>query len=436
MLGVRFDRGAVDGGVEGGEVLIRADARHIPLKDNVVDAIVTDPPYGLKFMGKEWDHGIPGIDFWLEGLRVCKPGAHLLAFGGTRTFHRLTCAIEDAGWEIRDCVMWLYGSGFPKSLDVSKAIDKEARAAWLREHADELREFFPSNSFWDWTDGGHSPSDTWWKRIKELAGGGHLDRQIIALLEKSPGWFTSRPQYEETISRTDAAKEWQGWGTALKPAWEPIIMARKPIEGTVAQNVQKWGTGAINVDECRIGTEEVFTTAHKTLGDGIIFGKSKPFPASDLRTGRWPANVIHDGSDEVVGIFPSETRSGHIPRSAKTKAFFGNAPCLTADMPNNAYGDSGSAARFFYTAKASSSERGKGNNHPTVKPIALMEYLIKLVTRPGSIILDPFCGSGSTAIAAQNLGRTCIALDLNYQDLAAERIGGSLFKGVVNSAWA
>lgn len=385
-------------------MLIRADARAIPLRDKTVDAIVTDPPYGLKFMGKEWDHGVPGVEFWIEAARVCKPGAYLLAFGGTRTFHRLTCAIEDAGWEIRDCLMWLYGSGFPKSLDVSKAIDREAGAERLvsgkRKH----------------------PTLTDTSNIEEQANAAHGNNLWAR------EWDISEPS-------TDQAKQWQGFGTALKPAWEPIIMARKPIEGTVAQNVQEWGTGAIDIDGCRIEGEVPSTVqgGKRSLPFGMKAQNSTP---SNL--GRWPANVLLDEEaaqllDEQSGVLTSgrnpEKRSSDKHRDVYA-GWKGEQVCLVArDF------DKGYASRFFYTAKASPAERGKGNSHPTVKPIALMEYLIKLVTRPGAIILDTFTGSGSTIIAAQNLGRICIGLDKDYQELAAERIGGSLFKKYVNSAF-
>lgn len=265
-----------------------------------IDAIVSDPPYGLSFMGKGWDHGVPGVEFWTEALRVAKPGAHLLAFGGTRTYHRLACAIEDAGWEVRDCLIWVYGSGFPKSHNL---------------------------------DG-----------------------------------------------------ERKGWGTALKPAHEPIILARKPLAGTVAENVLAHGTGAINVDGCKVGTDKVQTSAHKTLGDGIKYGTSKPFPASEVRIGRWPANFIHDGSEEVTQLL-------------------------------------GDAARFFYCPKASKADRDEDNSHPTVKPTDLMRYLCRLVTPPNGLVLDPFTGSGSTGKAALLEGFRFLGIEreAEYVEIARAR---------------
>ena len=374
-----------------------------------IDSIVTDPPYGLSFMGKNWDHGIPGVAFWSEALRVSKPGAHLLAFGGTRTFHRLTCAIEDAGWEIRDCIMWVYGSGFPKSHDVSKAIDREAGAE--REvvgiNRDFLRRNPVSNHKQDYGDGYGNPS---WK-----------DGEAAAAI---------------TAPATPAAQQWQGWGTALKPAWEPIIVARKPLVGTVAANVQTFGTGAVNVDGCRVGTGNTRRKNHGGTGNPEQWrtGNGDDF-ISGSDSGRWPANLIHDGSDE---------------------------PCQLL----------GNAARFFYCAKASKSDRDKGckgleerdavggmkatglcrkcgrqkvntsgeckcaepdfgpiqrqrtNHHPTVKPTDLMRYLCRLVTPPGGTVLDPFCGSGSTGKAATLEGFEFIGIEreAEYAEIARARI--------------
>ena len=325
-----------------------------------VDAIVTDPPYGLNFMGKDWDHGVPGEQFWSEALRVAKPGAHLLSFGGTRTYHRLACAIEDSGWEIRDCLGWLYGSGFPKSMDVSKAIDKSLGA--------------------------------------------------------------------------EAAKKWQGWGTALKPAWEPIIMARKPFKGTVAACVLEYGTGAINIEACRVPHDEECRIMKPSQAN-IEHPSEKCMQAGrrvetlELKPeGRFPANIIHDGSEEVLSVFPdSKGQRGDVK---------GTEPSRTGGEGTNCYGrydhvcasrkrgDSGSAARFFYCAKASKKDRGEGNNHPTVKPQALMQYLIKLVTPEGAVVLDPFLGSGSTAVAAMATGRHYLGYEIlpEYFEIARARL--------------
>jgi len=383
-----------------------------------IDSIVSDPPYGLSFMGKGWDHGVPSVEFWSEALRVAKPGAHLLAFGGTRTFHRLTVAIEDAGWEIRDCVMWVYGSGFPKSHDVSKAIDKAAGAE--REVVGQAKSGIAKG---DTTFG----DDNW-------AG-------------------KNRTVYGLTAPATDAAKQWEGWGTALKPAWEPIIVARKPLIGTVAANVLAHGTGGINVDGCRVGTDELKGKVYNNNNTGWKC-TSAPSTIYGNEQGRWPANLIHDGSDDVTAGFPNAGggfgKRGALNGGATSWGFKG-------EMQEVAYGDSGSAARFFYCAKASKADRDEGcegmelrlpvdgadklteqdrrkgegitrqpsrNNHPTVKPTALMRYLCKLVTPLNGIILDPFMGSGSTGKAATLEGFNFIGIDLSaeYVAIAQARI--------------
>lgn len=301
---------------------------------NSISSIVTDPPYGLKFMGKGWDHSVPGVEFWQEALRVAKPGCHLLAFGGTRTFHRLMVAIEDAGWEIRDCLSWVYGSGFPKSHDISKAIDKEAGAERKKR----------------------------WKSVTKNSSVGTLEpRPWLDKAREDGGILVDG---EEPV--TDAAKQWQGYGTALKPSFEPIILARKPLTGTVAGNVLEWGTGGLNIDGSRVELDDDAKSklgkakqrTNKpagTLHHNYDSNESRITLSKEIDTfkenGRWPANFIHDGSEEVTDLL-------------------------------------GNAARFFYCAKASPSERGELNNHPTVKPLALMRYLIKLVTPPSGIVLD------------------------------------------------
>jgi site-specific DNA-methyltransferase (adenine-specific) len=380
------------------------------MADNSVDAIVTDPPYGLSFMGKNWDHGVPGEAFWREALRVAKPGAHLLAFGGTRTFHRLAVAIEDAGWEIRDTIgmphesgdrgdclwllAWVYGSGFPKSLDVSKAIDKAAGAE--REVVGEY--------------------DT--RGIQEPSKSGKTSSGISGLQNVHFHQGCKSKITPITAPATSEAQQWQGWGTALKPAWEPVIVARKPLQGTVAANVLKYGTGAINIDGCRVGNESTLKTNGKTAiwADGGMNAEQ-----GGSTSGRWPANLIHDGSDEVVGLFPltasHDTRdSGGLRDNAKKgdvdfkRGSEGSLPLGRAD--------SGSAARFFYCAKASKADRGEGNTHPTVKPTDLMRYLCRLVTPPGGIVLDPFMGSGSTGKAAILEGFQFIGIEREAEYLA------------------
>lgn len=373
-----------------------------------IDSIVTDPPYGLSFMGKGWDHGIPGVPFWEAALRVVKPGAFMLAFGGTRTHHRLMVAIEDAGWEIRDVIMWVYGSGFPKSLDVSKAIDK---AAGVKREIVGSKVGLPGYS------------------LKHQGVGGVLAGRADGSLDDSEG------ECRITAPATDAARQWEGFGTSLKPAWEPIIVARKPLVGTVAANVLKYGTGGMNIDGCRVGTDESISNHSRSAESAISKGKygdskeQETHQTAGQTLGRWPANLIHDGSDEVVGLFPN-TKSGKDINPAKTSSsgFTGNG-IRTEDVN---YGDKGSAARFFYCAKSSRSERGEGNTHPTVKPIALIEYCCKLVTQPGGTVLDPFAGSFSTSIAAINLGMKyiCIERDPTYFEIGRQRIAkhiGELF---------
>jgi site-specific DNA-methyltransferase (adenine-specific) len=383
------------------------------LEDCSIHSIVTDPPYGLAFMGKRWDYDVPSVEIWAECLRVLKPGGHLLAFAGTRTQHRMACRIEDAGFEIRDMIAWVYGTGFPKSLDVSKAIDKAAGAE--REVVGQRR-----------------------------YGDGHV--QNSTRLAPPIGTF-QRTQDDrlDTAPATPEAQRWADWGTALKPALEPITMARKPLTGTVAANVLEFGTGAINVDGCRVGTETVST--HSRGSNGAFPKRPGETSAEESgrkqdqragldqseRSGRWPANLIHDGSDEVVGLFP-EANSARIgnPNNPHrgvnhTATSYGQGD----GKETHDYRDSGSAARFFYCAKTSKRERGEGNNHPTVKPIALMAYLCRLVTPPGGIVLDPFMGSGSTGIAALQEGFDFIGIEreAEYVGIAESRIEASLKQG-------
>ena len=300
------------------------------MPDASVDAVVTDPPYGLSFMGKDWDHGIPGEAFWAEALRVAKPGCHMLAFGGTRTFHRLTCAIEDAGWEVRDCLMWLYGSGFPKS----------------------------HNGAWG--------------------------------------------------------------GTALKPAWEPIILARKPLDGTVAANVQRHGCGGLNVDGCRIGTESTIRNQNDGPTWSGKFNGGERNNGSD--SGRWPANLI---LDEEAGAGEEWSRFFYCPKASKAdrdEGLEGMPERLAAAMHGNLVsgqrlGGDGSPIKTPL----------RSNHHPTVKPTALMRYLCRLVTPPGGLVLDPFTGSGSTGKAAALEGFNFIGIEreAEYVEIARARIAGA-----------
>ena len=380
------------------------------LPDNCIDSIVTDPPYGLKFMGKKWDYDVPPVALWEEAYRVLKPGAHVLSFGGTRTYHRMVVNIEDAGFEIRDQILWIYGSGLPKSLDVSKAIDKAAGVE---------REVVG-------------------RKYRGL-GCGNIGGIYGDYTAGHEGCTITAPTTPEAI-------KWEGWGTALKPAVEPICLARKPLEGTVANNVLKWGTGGMNIDGCRVGTEEKISNHSRSEKSAISKGKYGNSTAQDTHQtegqalGRFPANVIHDGSDEVLQHFPESNGqqgavTGNEPSSSINNCYgqFNGRPATT---PRN---DNGSAARFFkqcnftedeneqrikYCAKASTSERGDGNNHPTVKPLDLIKYLVKLITPPDGIVLDMFGGSGTTALACLDLGFPYIVIDKepDHVFIANERI--------------
>ena len=399
------------------------------LADNSVDSIVTDPPYELNFMNKAWDNS--GVAFqadtWRHCLRVLKPGGYLLAFGGSRTFHRIACAIEDAGFEIRDTIMWLYGSGFPKSLNIGLSVDKKGG---VENKSGIIRKGVGNNNTY------------------------------------SRGTFAE--EYEERI----AQNEWSGFGSTLKPSYEPVIMARKPCDGTLTDNVLKWGVGGLNIDECRVEntTEDLGRNNNVKSYGGVTIGNSST-PPLDQRgriEGRFPANTIftYDDTDfdEVCGGLPSGGQNGSI-----TKRY---------DMNNQVYGDygkcnlwqayndSGSAARYFYCAKANLRDREEGcekleygllhrsrpdkdpdnptglnvdsdfapvrrkNTHTTVKPTALVQYLIRLVTPRGGTILDPFMGSGSTGKAAfyENFDRNAdykfigIEMTAEYLPIAAARI--------------
>ena len=370
------------------------------LEDNSVDSIITDPPYGLGFMGKEWDSLPPSREVFEECFRVLKHGGHILSFGGTRTYHRMAVAIEDAGFEVRDMIEWVYGSGFPKSHNIGKAVDK------LQGNGRVVV--------------GKNPMMHSWK-AEDNTG------QTYGKYGKS---------FEEVSQLTKGTSEWEGWGTALKPAHEPICMARKPLaEKTVAQNVLKYGTGGINIDESRVeGISEVDKNSWKTNrktdgGSGWAF-RGETSPEQNIQ-GRFPANLIHDNSEEVRECFP-ETKSGKMgPQHTRHTDGSPNGIYGKFDINHElgeTYGDSGNASRFFksiiYQAKASKSERGQGNNHPTVKPIALMEYLIKMVTPKGGVVLDPFNGSGSTGCGAVKNGFKYIGIDITpeYIEISECRI--------------
>jgi DNA modification methylase len=426
--------------------IINGDCREAlkALADGSVDSVVCDPPYELGFMGKGWDRsGIAyDVSVWSECLRVLKPGGHLLAFGGSRTYHRLACAIEDAGFDIRDQIQWVYASGFPKSLDVSKAIDAAAGAE---------RQIVGNNPY-----------------------NSRRPNAPVSELCQQAGWPS-----QISAPTTDAAKQWSGWGTALKPAHEPIVLARKPLIGTVAENVLQHGTGGLNIDRCRIKTNSgeslsggndstggrrlhsndgwirPWNTNESYLAERKLECEARVVKAEEL--GRWPANVIHDGSDKVLAEFPDAPgQQGDLNSHSKdrlSKGIFGD---MKSARDAVARLDSGSAARFFYCAKASQEDRNEGcegltvrqqdesrkagnpggdnprnrglglraNHHPTVKPTDLMRYLCRLVTPPGGVVLDPFCGSGSTGKAAMLEGLKFIGIELSaeYCELAQRRI--------------
>lgn len=366
-----------------------------------IDSIVSDPPYGLSFMGREWDHGVPGVPFWAEALRVAKPGAHLVAFGGSRTFHRLVCAVEDAGWEVRDVLMWLYGSGFPKSLDVSKAIDSGGG------RPEDIRRMSMGDEY--------EPSGR--GRVNYDHGGGSAMNGAVAA----------------HAPKSDAARQWSGWGTALKPAYEPIILARKPLRGTVARNVQTFGTGAINVDACRIGTTKGVpaSAARDRIGQvakGDERGRTMATAGFDQNIGRWPANVLLDeaAAESLDQMAPQAGASAPVRGHEASAASTGRVTGERERVPGVFHGDRGGASRFFYTSKASGEdrERWQGNDHPTVKPTDLMRWLCRLVTPPGGLILDPFMGSGSTGVAAMAEGSRFVGVDLEprYVEIAERRL--------------
>ena len=396
------------------------------LPDNSVDSIVTDPPYELGFMGKSWDASGIAYDqrVWVQCLRVLKPGGHLLAFSGSRTYHRMVCAIEDAGFQIRDQIMWVYGSGFPKSLNISKAIDKAAGVE------------------------------------REVIGQKLHARKGVALAEErtaiGAGAFGEARMGDVTAPATAEAKEWDGWGTALKPAHEPIVMARKPLDGTVANNVLVHNVGGINIDGCRVGNEDTRSPASKTAL-GIM--NDDAWQAQEVMAGsangRFPANFIHDGSDEVLELFP-RAKGGAYPAKRGQAVNTSFAGGQETEGGFRAMGDDGSAARFFYCAKASKKDRNEGldgfepkreadriiddgvggdnprnrsntpklNHHPTVKPTDLMRYLCRLVTPPNGTVLDPFTGSGSTGKAAVLEGFNFLGIEQSaeYVEIAKARI--------------
>ena len=351
------------------------------MSDNSVDAVVTDPPYEINFLSAEWDRsGIAfNVDFWKEVKRVMKPGTHACIFGFPRTHHRLMCALEDAGFDLRDVLMWLYGSGFPKTLDISKAIDKMKGAE--RKVVGEYRE----------PERGKRYKNE--KSVKKFAYGGFTNNRDI------------------TAPATPEAIQWNGWKTSLKPSYEPIILVRKPIsEKNVALNVLKWETGGLNIDACRIGWGDKWIEGSKKDAKVRIMSKHNPssymisYPHDKYcRQGRYPSNVLL--TEESADMLDRQ-----VAMSKSLKALSKND-------------DGGNVSRFFYAPKISPKERGKSNKHPTVKPIKLIEHLVKLITPPNSTILDPFVGSGTTLKACQNLGFNGIGFEVNpeYESIIRKR---------------
>ena len=426
------------------------------LDDNSVDSIVTDPPYGIDFMGKKWDYDVPSTEIWEQAMRVLKPGGYLLAFAGTRTQHRMAVRIEDAGFEIRDMIAWVYGSGFPKSHNITKALDKAAGK----------------------TDPNYGTNK------RNLTFGENPGQRLCKVCNKDSTAVYSCDREDcgqKYNTQTDLGQQWEGWGTALKPALEPITVARKPLdEKTVASNVLKYGTGGINIDASRIptnpGDDNLRPNAlnHNKTKGGKVFNEYKV--GADVQTqdngyhstkGRFPANLIHDGSEEVTELFPdTKSRSNKSGSSASNNRevygkYTGELEC-GASANHDPIGIEASAARFFYVPKTSKKDRNDGlenftpkatassefrpnhaekadngedgnpygrwtpteNNHPTVKPTDLMRYLVTMVTPKGGTTLDPFMGSGSTGRGAKLGGFNFIGIELdeNYLEIAKARI--------------
>ena len=471
------------------------------LPDNSVHAIVTDPPYGLRIMGRAWDHGVPGEPFWREALRVAVPGAALVAFGGTRTHHRLWCAIEDAGWKIQDGLLWLYGQGFPKSRDISKAIDagfrsdesgeyqwspasapsadvyavtafvKAARERSGKSNAEIDAAFGFNGMAGHWTSSASQPAvPTWpqWERLKALLGfsdemdamverinGGKGDRslentalarrEVVGVHERAAMGQTWRANYGDTADltpkvvlgdgATEAARAWAGWGTALKPAWEPIVLARKAVIGNIAANVLAYGAGGLNVDGCRIpfnGPEGAWPgdSGKEYAAPGFEGGFSEAGCRNER--GRWPANVMLD--PEAAGILDEQTRE----LGGASRFFFCAKPSTgerergLESLPGRTLARSGGAQSAEASAEDYAAAQGIGlnrvqrvkNHHPTIKPVELMQWLCRLVAPPGGVVLDPFCGSGSTGVAArrEGLGFVGVEIDPDFAAIARRRI--------------
>lgn len=407
--------------------------RDMAERGETVHAVVTDPPYHLTsivkrfggeaaapvasngatgvygrsaagFMGKQWDGGDIAFrpETWRLVYDLLPPGGHLVAFGGTRTFHRMAVAIEDAGFDMRDTLMWLYGTGFPKSHDVSKGIEAKMLT------------------------GGSGP-----KNLRQRDMGGAYRPHALAGTEgygdgrMSRGADTDRDYANAPPVTTPEAAAWAGWGTALKPAWEPIILARKPLAGTVAANVLAHQTGALNIDGCRIACADDYPSGGTHNHEGTGWGM-RPVRTQQHQDGRWPANVLHDGSDEVeeaFAAFGSDKGAAAPVRGNEPSDVVKNALSARARVPGIFHGDTGTASRFFYSAKASAADRA-GSKHPTVKPVALIRWLVRLVCPVGGTVLDPFAGSGTTGEACRAEGMRAVLCEREpeYQDDIRRRL--------------
>ena len=470
-----------------------------------VDAVVTDPPYGLAFMSQAWDRAVPGSDYWRAVLRVAKPGAHLVAFGGTRTFHRLAVAIEDAGWEIRDCLSWLFGQGFPKSRDVSKAVDAldatEARLArsrlfqtWMREAGltpaqvdaatgtkmgahlttHPTQPFVATPEMFDRLRPLLPPVPTWVEalvRERAVESANLAAREVVGTrsVRTNAGFAGERygssetVAYAETRPATEVAARFEGWGTALKPGWEPILLARRPLEGSLGANAGAHGTGGLNIDATRIPCEggspaEDRRAISRRTGTVPTSPGTYDRPLQDRSSreryvearpgeaiGRWPANVVLDeAAARALDAQTGDLTSGLMRAGTRRVAFLGEGG-YGGGFPNVAsgrdtYGDTGGASRFFYCPKASAEDRGEAdlaalplfgepasreeNKHPTVKPTALMRWLVRLVTPKDGLVCDPFAGSGSTGVAALAEGFRFVGVELDprWCEVAARRL--------------
>jgi DNA modification methylase len=434
------------------------------LKD--IDACVTDPPYGLSFMGKAWDYDVPGTDIWTQVHDVLKPGAHLLSFFGSRTYHRGAIPIEDAGFEIRDQLMWLYGSGFPKSHNIGKAIDKRGGASigwfgsWFRSWREEnsitqkqVAALFPSKTgsltgcVANWELGLNLPTPEQFNLICKtfglpFASIKEAEREVVGTDTKARsssgasalptvGGKTEYKTWDITASATPEAKQWEGWGTALKPAHEPIVMARKPFKGSVAENVLQHGTGGINIDECRVETDDKLSIgSNKRDNANVNFGmKDNKEEQKQHEQGRFPANVMHDGSEVVQDVFGDKSRYFYCAKASKKDRDEGLDMVVEKAM---AWGNQAKAelkrGNIDFKADGDSTKHNqvqmRKNNHPTVKPTELMRYLCRLVTPQGGVVLDPFMGSGSTGKAAIMSGYKFIGIEMSeeYFELACARV--------------